>query len=72
MWCSCACACARAVAWPAEGVSTKSKPTAAAKITTMARRIFAMLKAILDRLLAGRVFLAGRGRVGPSVPKPPS
>ena len=54
MWCSWACACVSAVAWPAEGVSRKSKPTATAKMTTMARRIFVILKAILNRRLAGR------------------
>ena len=63
MWCACACACARAVAWLAEGVNTKSKPTAAATITTMAKRILAILKVIRNRLLPGR------GRVGPSRPE---
>src|SRR5215472_11907229 len=53
-----ACARASAVAWPAEGVSAKSKPTAAAKAKTMARRILAIQAAIRNRLL-GRI-----GRVG--------
>ena len=55
-----ACAWASAVAWPADGVSTKSKPTATASSTTMARSTLAIRNAIRDRRLV-RI-----GRVGPS------
>src|SRR6266568_3868795 len=69
MWCSRACACASAVAWPAEGVSTKSRPTATAKTPMTARRIFATRTATRNRRLLARI-----GRVGPVDPwlsKPP-
>ena len=64
MWRACACARVSAVAWPADGVSAKSRPTAAAKATTKAVRTFATLMVILKRLRVRS------GRVGPAADPP--
>ena len=77
MWRACACARVSAVAWLADGVSAKSRPTAAAKATTKAVRTFAAARAILKRLRARSGCrdrtgcLDGIGLVGPVPAGPP-